>query len=82
MARVRSIQPMSLNARRHPTEVDCGYQVFESEGGRMLQLSTFGSDQRKSDPKVSQTLQLDRQGAAALVKLLNDTFPGISDEYA
>ena len=65
--------------RPHATEVDCAYQVVQGDGGAsLLQLSTYGSDNRKSGPKVSQTLQLDEEAAAALVDILRSAFPLIS----
>ena len=75
MARVRSIHRMKARATAHPTEVDCGYQIVD--GGRLLQLSTFGSDSRQSQPKVSQTLQFDREKAAELMEIIRATFPGL-----
>lgn len=46
-------------------------------GQTLLQLSTFGSDTRKSDPKVSQTLQIDAARAGELMHLLRDAFPDL-----
>lgn len=77
MARVRSIEQIASNVRSHPTEVDCGWQLLDSPDGRLLQLSTYGSDARKSQPKVSQTLQFDRVAAAELIRALRSTFPGL-----
>lgn len=59
----------------HPTEVDCTWQVISGPGGeKLLQLSTYGSDHRQSEPKVSQTIQIGREAAAELVVRLNETF--------
>lgn len=77
MARVRSIERIASNVQAHPTEVDCGWQIVESPDGRLLQLSTYGSDQRKSQPKVSQTLQFDGAVAKQLVEVLRSAFPGL-----
>ena len=68
---------MTANLRPHLSEVDCGYQVIDSAQGRLLQLSTFGSDTRRSEPKVSQTIQLNEERARELVTILRSAFPSI-----
>lgn len=76
MARIRSFFRDARVSTLHPTEVECGYQILTSDdGGRLLQLSTYGSDARKSEKKVSQTIQLDEAMAGELDALLRDTFP-------
>lgn len=77
MARVREFFETKYAARPHPTEVECGYQKVLTPNGVLLQLSTYGSDSRASEKKVSQTIQLDRDGAAQLLKIILDTFPGL-----
>lgn len=63
---------------RHSTDVDCLYFHFLDTGGsRVLQLSTLGSDQQQSQPKVSQTFQIGAEGAAELRQILDRTFPGV-----
>lgn len=76
VARVREIKPsVGGSGGVHPTEVDCGWQVVTAAGGeRLLQLSTYGSDKRASEPKVSQTLQLDREAALRLRAIIDQTF--------
>ncbi|KQQ08454.1 hypothetical protein ASF46_14215 [Rathayibacter sp. Leaf296] len=59
----------------HSTEVDCTYQEVASEDGtKYIHLSTFGSDDRVSGPKSSQTLQLDEKAARELIEVLIRTF--------
>lgn len=55
----------------------CGWRSFTVEGKVVLQLDTYGSDERQIPNKVSQSIQLDRQGAATLLQLIRDTFPGL-----
>lgn len=75
MARVRSMKTMPSTTRLHPTEVDCEIRVVESaRGAAFIQLSTFGSDSRKSDKKVSQTVQLRESDVRALCRLLGQAF--------
>lgn len=69
MAIVRSLTiDEHSRSRPHPTLVDCRWQQIEgSNGATLFQLSTYGSDDRESNPKVSQTIQMDREIAAKLV---------------
>jgi 5-methylcytosine-specific restriction protein B len=77
MAVIARYFPTESVARRHPTEVDCGWQVVQTRGGPLLQLSTYGSQDRESSPKVSQTLQLDAQRSEELMRIIAQAFPGI-----
>jgi hypothetical protein len=45
-------------------------------GRTYLQLSSFGSDSRKREKKVSQTLQFGREEALALATHIHRLFPG------
>lgn len=78
MARISEFRPGNQNVREHPTEVDCLWQVFNSASGqKLLHLTTFGSNERMSAPKSSQSLQLDANGAQSLVDLIRSTFPSV-----
>lgn len=80
MAKLRTLEKGAQNVRVHASEVDCTYQVVTGDDGRTyLHLSTFGSDKRKSHPKVSQTIQLDQTIAAKLLEVIKNTFPGIGN---
>ncbi len=75
MARLRSMEPGTQAVRVHPTEVDCFYQALTDQSGRTyLHLTTFGSDERQSTPKSSQSLQLDEAAARQLIQIMRDTF--------
>jgi hypothetical protein len=76
MAKIRTLSHDTSSGRGlHPTEVDARWQVLQDTNGLTLfQLSTYGSDSRESEPKVSQTLQIDKVGATELVRLLHQTF--------
>jgi hypothetical protein len=59
----------------HPTEVECGWQVIDTPPNcRLLQLSTFGSEARLGERKVSQTIQLDEARARDLMEIMRRTF--------
>jgi hypothetical protein len=49
-----------------------------ADGTRYLHLTTFGSDNRRSGPKSSQSIQLDEETARALVAVIRKTFPSIT----
>lgn len=79
MARLRSLEAGAQNVHVHPTEVDCYYQsVAAPDGTTYLHLSTFGSDDRRSGPKSSQSLQVDEAAARRLVAVIRVIFPGIA----
>ncbi|MEU3169399.1 hypothetical protein [Streptosporangium sp. NPDC006930] len=79
MAKIKEFFRVTKTASPHPTEVECGYQVILTQNGALLQLSTYGSDGRQSEKKVSQTLQLDRERAAELLQIITEAFPDLKD---
>ncbi|TPW75732.1 hypothetical protein [Schumannella soli] len=75
MARIRSIEHGTQNVKAHPSEVDCFVQDFEAaDGTKLLHLSTFGSSDRASQPKSSQSIQLDREQAMVLRDWIDNVF--------
>jgi hypothetical protein len=57
--------------------VTCGWRIFRIDGETILQLDTYGSNERQIPNKVSQSIQLDRESAERLLQIIRDTFPGI-----
>jgi len=57
-----------------PTQVICKFLVAESDGKKILQLNTYGSDDREVPGKLSQTLQFGEQSAKDLFDLLADEY--------
>ena len=75
MARVKAFGTGKQNVKVHPTEVECFYQVISSkDGAKYLHLTTFGSDERASHPKSSQSLQMDAANARELVRIIGVVF--------
>lgn len=75
MARIRSIEKIDEAGRLHRSDVDCTYQnVIGDDGTKYVQLTTYGSDNRKSAPKSSQTIHLDQEMALKLIKILAESF--------
>jgi hypothetical protein len=81
MARVRSFRRTTGTSKVHPTEVDAEWSVVNDLSGRLVKISTYGSDTRKGSG-VSQTLQFDEEQARALVRAIEATFPSRADESA
>ncbi len=77
MARIRSFTQVSSNSSPHPTETDARWSIVRAGDSPLLQISTFGSDVRASQPKVSQTLQFDRSAAMLLKQAIDSAFPGL-----
>lgn len=77
MARIRNLEEKGKAAKRKQTLVDCGWQIVEVEGETLLQLTTYGSDERQNIGSPSQTVQIDADIAAELVRVLRRAFPGI-----
>lgn len=70
--------PSDGGTSRSRTQSSCGYrQVQLASGTRVVQLETYGSAERKLTGKASQSIELDREAAAALVKILREAFPGL-----
>lgn len=76
MARVRSMRVADDPVRRDPTEVDCEFATVNDGEAILISLRTFGSDKRMSGPKVSQSMQFDREHALRLAELITRTFSG------
>lgn len=72
---MRSFSPSRQDIRPHPTEVDCEHRVVVDGATRLLHLTTFGSDDRASKPKSSQSIQLDIDAARELVAIIESAFP-------
>jgi hypothetical protein len=60
------------------TEVECGWRVGEAGGKRLLHLETYGSEARDIPGKVSQSLELDIDGARELQRILRAAFPELA----
>jgi hypothetical protein len=77
MALITKFEERPLDPKRVHDAVVCGFKAVTIGGQRILQLETYGSLARKMPNKVSQSIQLDRAGAAELKRLLERAFPGL-----
>jgi hypothetical protein len=55
-------------------EIEATYTVFERDGRVLIQIDSYGRETREMPGKKSQTIQLDREGATALLKILTTEF--------
>lgn len=75
MALIRKLEKGNSNVRPHDSEVDATYQILHTTKGQpLLHIATYGSDYRQSEPKVSQTVQLDHATALELGKIIERVF--------
>jgi hypothetical protein len=78
MALIRRFEERTLEVGRRHQPTDATWTIVRDAAGEtLLQIDTYGSDQRKLQGKSSQTIQLDRAGAEALGGLLRQAFPGV-----
>ena len=78
MAKIATFFEVPTESTKVHGDVECGSRVFSANGALYLQLDTYGSNERAIPGKVSQSIQLDRDGAEALAAILERAFPGVS----
>lgn len=77
MAFISRFEMRPLEPSRVHDEVLCGYNAVVIGSRRILQLETYGTANRQIPDKVSQSLQLDEEGARELKAILDKTSPGL-----
>lgn len=78
MALISNFEELNTGSERLHDPVDCGYRAFSVGGRVILQLETYGRSTRAEPGKVSQSLQLDEDAAAELIRILRRSFPSLS----
>ncbi|MEU1268938.1 hypothetical protein [Streptomyces sp. NPDC005799] len=78
MALIEEFQSVSSDSQKLHGPVTCGYRTFTVDGRRVLQLDTYGSPDRQIHGKISQSIQLDRDSARDLLKIIEDSFPDLA----
>lgn len=56
------------------TKVHTTFTVFEECGSKYVQFDTYGKSSREIPGKISQSIQLDRESALFMVRLLVEEF--------
>jgi hypothetical protein len=77
MALIAEFQERPLAPKRVHDPVTCGYKAVRIGAQQILQLETYGSQNRVSVETASQTIQLDETAARELKKILDRTFPNL-----
>jgi hypothetical protein len=73
MAFIKQFQRKDTTPRKSAhQESKASYSVFERDGEKFLQIVTYGHGQKPD--KISQTIQLGREGASDLYGILKRTF--------
>lgn len=71
MARINSFAEKDVQRTSVHEEVEATFHIFEQDGEIYLQLDTYGAAGRQIVGKVSQPIQLGKQGRNALRMLLS-----------
>jgi hypothetical protein len=74
MALVRRFDKLDSERTSLHEEVEARYSAFERDGQGFVQINTYGRPGREVPGKVSQSIQLDRDGAEALMAILQKAF--------
>ena len=74
MALVRVFQKLDSERSQLHDEVEARYATFERDGRVLFQLNTYGRIDRENPGKVFQSIKLERDGAAQLIKILQSAF--------
>jgi hypothetical protein len=74
MALIRHFDRKHMERNSIHDEISATYTVFERDGRRFIQIDSYGRDEREIPGKKSQTIQLDRDSAQELYKILKNEF--------
>jgi hypothetical protein len=74
MALIRRFEKKHMDRNSLHEEIEATYTVFERDGRKLIQVDSYGRDDRAIPGKKSQTFQLDREGAEALFQILKTEF--------
>lgn len=55
-------------------ETECTYNVFNANERKYIQFDTYGTSERKSESKSSQTIQFDKETAKYIIEILQKEF--------
>jgi hypothetical protein len=73
MAYIKQFQQREITPRKAAHKTTKGtYSTFERDGQKFIQLVTYGQGQKPD--KITQTFQLDREGAHDLYSILKHAF--------
>ncbi|HJB11455.1 MAG TPA: hypothetical protein H9786_13195 [Candidatus Brachybacterium merdavium] len=79
MALIRHFFELNSQGTVHRSETDAGWAKVQNGDQVLLYIGTYGSETRMSRPKTSQVIQLDRERASELIKIIREVFPDIEN---
>ena len=71
---LESIKKIEKNRNTVHEKDHTTYTVFEMDGKKYVQFDTYGRIDRENPEKISQSIQLDKETASFIVKLLVNEF--------
>lgn len=71
---LKNIEKIEKSRNYLHEKVHATYTVFEKDGEKYVQFDTYGKDDRDNPEKVSQSIQIDKETARFLIKLLSSEF--------
>ena len=75
MAVVKKLEPRTLEKFSKHTEAKCTYSVVtDDDGTKLLQIDTYGSENRKLRDKVSQSIRFSKEALLQLKEILDQHF--------
>ena len=74
MALIRKFKAAEMSRNSVHDEISATYSTFVHKGEKFLQIDSYGREEREVPGKKSQTVQLDAEGAKALVAILKLEF--------
>lgn len=75
MALITFSKIAKINKNSHiQKETECTYNVFYFDDNKYIQFDTYGTSERKTSPKSSQTIQFSRETAKYLINILKNEF--------
>lgn len=79
MALIKSFEEVEKQYPEIHRPVKCGYCSFiGSDDRRYLLLETYGTEDRQMPEKISQSIQLDEEGARQLMDIIRREFPTLA----
>jgi hypothetical protein len=75
MAIIRELQARVLEKDSRHTDARCTYSIVtDSDGTKLLQIDTYGSERRKFPDKVSQSIRFSKDALDQLKRILTEHF--------
>lgn len=72
MAKIDTLEAASRERPGKHRPVSATYHVFEADGETILQIDTYGSLERQTPGKITQSIQFGSEGLRSLRAILDD----------